>query len=51
MKSKADRVLKRHKRDKLITNERGESYSLTDKGRKAAKQAKYNRDAAGATYG
>jgi hypothetical protein len=51
MKGKAYRIIERLKRERLITNERGESHSLTPKGTTAAKQAKYNRDAAGATYG
>ncbi len=49
-KSKVFRVMDSLKRDKLITKERG-SAVLADRGRAAAKRAKYDRDAAGATYG
>jgi hypothetical protein len=48
-KSKAHRVLKKLKDDKLVTSER-DGWSLTAKGKDAAKKVKYNRDAAGATY-
>jgi hypothetical protein len=49
-KSKVVRSLKRLEKEKLVTALRG-SYDLTEKGKSAAKKAKYNRDAAGATYG
>jgi len=49
-KAKADRALKALRADKLVTIER-RGAELTDKGRKAAKKAQYNRDAAGASYG
>ena len=49
-KSKAERALKKLGQGKLITMERL-GPELTDKGRKEAKKIKYNRDAAGGTYG
>ena len=50
-RSRAQRVMGRLKKDKLVTNERGESYALTSKGKAEAKKAQYNRAAAGGTYG
>lgn len=50
-KSKTWRVLDRLRKDKLATRERGDQYVLTDKGKEAAKRGRYNRNAAGATYG
>jgi DNA-binding PadR family transcriptional regulator len=50
-KSKAYRVLATLKKDKLITNERGDSFTLAEKGQKPARKAKYNQATAGASYG
>ncbi len=47
---KVQRAVERLKKEKLVVTERG-NHLLTAKGEKAAKRAKYNRDAAGATYG
>jgi hypothetical protein len=49
-KSKAYRIIERLREDKLVVKERG-SYVLNEKGKAAAKKARYNRDAAGACYG
>ena len=46
MKRAADRL----RQDKLVKLER-DGLSLTEKGKAEAKKAKYNADAAGATYG
>jgi hypothetical protein len=49
-KMRGKRTADRLKKAKLVTDERG-ALVLTERGTKAAKQAKYNVDAAGATYG
>jgi len=50
LRAKVQRILKRLDKEGYFRKERG-TWFLSDKGKKAAEKARYNRDAAGAKYG